>query len=128
MGGVTGRVVLLACVASAALTAGAGGERLGSRYTVESTAYSLCSSGSIMANGRHVRWGAVANNTLALGTRIKLGRPIAAHRADGRLVHRRYFTVADRIGWGSQADFWMPRCADALRYGRRPVRFTVVAR
>jgi 3D (Asp-Asp-Asp) domain-containing protein len=124
-GGTPPRIALLAVMLTALPTV-AVGERLGARYTVESTAYSLCSSGSTMANGRHVRWGAVANNMLALGTRIKLDRPIVAHRADGQLVRRRYFTVADRIGSGSQADFWMPRCDDAIAYGRRVATFRVV--
>jgi len=123
---VTSRTVVIACATLAALPAVAAGERLGARYTVESTAYSLCSSGSTMANGRHVRWGAVANNFLALGTRIKFDKPIRAHRADGRLVARRYFTVADRIGYGTQLDVWMSVCADAIAYGRRVATFRVV--
>lgn len=122
----TYRMALIACATLAALPAVAAGEHLGARYTVESTAYSLCSSGSTMANGRHVRWGAVANNFLALGTRIRFDRPIVAHRSDGRLVARRYFTVADRIGYGTQLDVWMPVCADAIAYGRRLATFRVV--
>lgn len=101
--------------------------RLGAHYTVESTAYSLCSSGSTMANGHHVRWGAVAINFLALGTRIRMDRPVVAHRADGKLVRRRSFTVADRIGYGTELDIWMPSCSDAAGYGRRTVGFRVVA-
>jgi len=116
---------LLVTLALLAATAPACAHRLGRHLTVSSTAYSPCSSGSMMANGRHVRWGAVANNMLPLGTRIRLDRPISAHRPDGRLVHRRWFTVADRIGWGTELDVWMPSCADAVAYGSRTVGFRV---
>jgi 3D (Asp-Asp-Asp) domain-containing protein len=98
------------------------------RYSVESTAYSYCSAGTTMANGRHVHWGATANNFLPLGTKIRLDRAITAHRPDGRLVHRHYFKVEDRIGAWSQLDIWMPQCGDAFTWGRRTVSFKVVTR
>lgn len=107
-------VAILLLVATAASAA---------HYTVASTAYSPCSAGTTMANGHHVRWGAVANNFLALGTKIRLDHRVWAHRGDGRLVGRRWFTVADRIGWGSSLDIWMPNCQDAINYGRRTAGF-----
>lgn len=88
----------------------------GRHYSVQSTAYSPCSSGTIMANGQHTHWGAVANNFLPLGTRIRM---------DHRVRGRRWFTVEDRIGHGSQLDIFMPSCAAAIQWGRRQIGFTV---
>jgi 3D (Asp-Asp-Asp) domain-containing protein len=82
-----------------------------------STAYSPCSSGSTMADGTRTRWGSVASNWHALGTRIRLTRPI---------LGRRLFIVRDRIGHGTQLDIWMPSCSGAVRYGRRAVSYVVV--
>jgi 3D (Asp-Asp-Asp) domain-containing protein len=84
-----------------------------------STAYSSCSSGAIMADGSHTRWGSVAQNTLRLGTRIRLTHPVHG---------RREFTVRDRIGSGTQLDIWMSSCSAAVRYGRRRVTFRVLHR
>jgi 3D (Asp-Asp-Asp) domain-containing protein len=80
---------------------------------VVSTAY--CLSG-VMADGTSVRSGSVAENTLRLGTAIEVSAaPSPARR----------FVVRDRIGWGTQLDFWVPSCSDALRWGRRVVRIRV---
>ena len=84
-----------------------------------STAYSPCSSGSVMADGSHVRWGSVAQNGLRLGTRIRLTRPVHG---------RRVFTVRDRIGHGTQLDIFMPSCRAAVLYGRRRVVYRVLGR
>jgi hypothetical protein len=70
------------------------------RY-LTSTAY--CLRGR-MANGQFVHAGAVAMNGVRLGTRIRVSRS-----PTGRLR----FTVKDRIGWGTQLDFWVPSCAQA---------------
>lgn len=78
-----------------------------------STAYSPCSAGSIMADGSHVRPGSLAHNGYPLGTRVWVTPAVF-----GR--HR--WTVRDRIGWGSQADFWTPSCGAADAYGRRYVK------
>ena len=85
--------------------------------TAESTAYTPCSSGTVMADGTRVRWGSVASNWHPLGTRIRLTR---------RVNGRRVFTVRDRIGSGSQLDFFMPSCQAGIRYGRRVVRYRVM--
>lgn len=88
--------------------------------TASSTAYSPCSSGTVMANGHRTHWGAVANNHLRLGTRIRFTRPIHG---------RRVFTVEDRggmRGWMA-VDVFMRDCRAAIRYGRRPARFRVLA-
>lgn len=102
--------------------------RVGRQYAVGSTAYDLCSSGPIMADGRHVHTGAVAINFLPLGTRIRLDQPIRMHNTHGVLERRRAFVVEDRIGWGTQADFWFARCAEANAYGRQRRTFRVVTR
>lgn len=89
------------------------------RYSVHSTAYCPGSSGTTMADGRHVYFGAVANNFLALGTRI---------RTDRQAFGKRWFTVHDRIGYGSELDFWVPSCAMATDWGARSISFRVVRR
>jgi 3D (Asp-Asp-Asp) domain-containing protein len=81
-----------------------------------STAYSPCSSGSIMANGHRTHFGAVAQNAWPLGTRITIHPGFA-----GR--HR--FVVEDRIGYGSELDIWTSSCSGALAWGRRSVRVTL---
>ncbi len=77
---------------------------------VVSTAY--CLSGA-MADGTPTRPGSVANNAYPLGTQLEI-RPSP--------TGRRLFRVRDRIGWGTELDFWLPSCSDALRWGRRRVR------
>lgn len=77
-------------------------------WVVDSTAYSPCSAGPIMADTSGVRFGSVAMNSLPLGTRITL-RP--------GMYGRHHFTVRDRYGWGTQLDIWTPSCYDAEHYG-----------
>jgi len=83
----------------------------------ESTAYSPCSAGTIMADGTRVRSGSVAMNTLPLGTRIYVpkGGPDGLKR----------YTVRDRIGAYSQLDFWVADCGLAIQWGRRYVEYFV---
>lgn len=83
-------------------------------WHASSTAY--CLNGT-MANGHRVHWGAVASNRHRLGTRIRM-----KHKIRGR----RYFTVEDRIGYGSDLDVWMGSCHKARQYGRRHAMYTVV--
>lgn len=83
----------------------------------ESTAYSPCSAGTIMADGTHVRPGSVAMNTLPLGTRIY----VPAGGPDGL----KKYTVRDRIGAYSQLDFWVADCGLAIQWGRRYVEYFV---
>lgn len=71
-----------------------------------------------MADGSFTRHGSVAMNSLPLGTRIRL----VGVKFDGR----RSFVVRDRIGWGSELDFWAPSCRMSLWWGRRTVKFRVV--
>jgi 3D (Asp-Asp-Asp) domain-containing protein len=80
---------------------------------VVSTAY--CLSGT-MADGTPVRAGSVANNHLRLGTTIQVS---------ASPTRRRSFVVRDRIGWGTELDFWVPSCAQALLWGRRIVQLRV---
>lgn len=77
---------------------------------VVSTAY--CLSGT-MADGSGVRWGSVASNQYPLGTVLEV-RPAP--------YGRRRWVVRDRIGWGTQLDFWLPTCSGARTWGRRQVR------
>jgi len=79
------------------------------KAVVQSTAY--CSSGT-MANGRFTHVGAVAMNMLPLGKRVSVNRS-----PTGLRFHR----VEDRIGWGSQLDFYVPSCSRARAWGRRYV-------
>lgn len=88
----------------------------GGHYVVSSTCYS---QGSITASGGPVYLGEVANNFLAFGTRIRLDRPVWG---------RRFFRVEDRIGWGSQLDFYNPSESACNAYGRRTRGFSVVRR
>jgi 3D (Asp-Asp-Asp) domain-containing protein len=90
-----------------------------SLQTVTATAYSPCSSGSVMADGHrtYFGFGAVASNDLRMHTLIRMRHPI-----HGRTL----FRVRDRIGYGTQLDVFMPSCRDAVRFGRRRLSFRVV--
>lgn len=81
------------------------------------SAYCPGSSGSVMADGHVVYWGAVASAYLPMHTLIRLTHPL-----HGRTL----FRVRDRGGAVMKLDFWMPSCTDAIRFGRRTVRFRVV--
>lgn len=82
--------------------------------SVTSTGY--CLQGR-MANGAGVHVGAVANNDLPLGTKITVSR--------SPYGQRKQFVVADRIGHGTQLDFWVPSCSTAVAWGRRQVNMRV---
>jgi 3D (Asp-Asp-Asp) domain-containing protein len=101
----------IAALAATAAAATLGAEEAQARTArVTSTAY--CLHGR-MANGRFVHVGAVAVNFLRLGSRIRASRsPYGRHRR---------FRVEDRIGYGTQLDFWVPSCAAARAWGRRTV-------
>jgi hypothetical protein len=75
--------------------------------------------GTVTASGRHVFLGEAANNTLPLGTRVRV-RP--------RVFGRSRFIILDRIGWGSQMDFYNPSCSAAVSYGRRVEEVRVTGR
>ena len=110
---------LAALVWLAIFVAVASAHRYGPLYSASSTAYSPCSSGSTMADGTPTYWGAVASNRHPLGTLIRTRRPIHG---------KRWFRIRDRIGYGSDLDVFMPSCGDAIRYGRRTVRYRVTGR
>jgi hypothetical protein len=57
-----------------------------------------------MADGSGVRWGSVASNRFPLGTVLEV---------DPAPAGRRRWIVRDRIGWGTQLDFWAPTCGSA---------------
>jgi hypothetical protein len=69
-----------------------------------------------MADGTYTRPGSVANNSLPLGTRIRVWPRVFGHRR---------WIVRDRIGWGTDWDFWNASCSTAGTFGRRPIRITV---
>jgi 3D (Asp-Asp-Asp) domain-containing protein len=104
--------LLVAALTAATTFVGAAAAQARSFY-VSSTAY--CLRGT-MANGLPVRYGAVAMNMVPLGTRIWVSRSPTGLRRH---------TVMDRIGWGTQLDFWVPSCARAVQWGRRRVRVTI---
>lgn len=69
-----------------------------------------------MADGTYTRPGSVAHNGFALGTRLTITPSPTG---------RRRFVVRDRIGWGTELDFWTPTCGQAIAWGRRTVRVRV---
>jgi 3D (Asp-Asp-Asp) domain-containing protein len=77
---------------------------------VVSTAY--CLTGT-MADGSYTREASIAHNGFPLGTRVTVSPPFRG---------RRRFVVRDRIGWGTDLDFWAPSCGSAIQYGRRVIR------
>lgn len=80
---------------------------------VVSTAY--CLSGQ-MADGTGVRAGSVAHNGYPLGTHLTISPSPTG---------RRRFVVRDRIGWGTELDFWVPSCWTARTWGRQNVSVRV---
>lgn len=72
-----------------------------------------------MADGSFTRPRSVAMNSLPLGSLIKLERPRSFRGL-------RYFLVRDRIGWGTQLDFWNPSCWHARAWGRHTVKYRVL--
>ena len=87
------------------------------RYPVQSVdSTSYCQSG-ITASGEMTRVGIVAGNIWPLGTDLK----ILDGPHSGQTVQ-----VLDRIGWGSQLDFFTWSCRGAWNYGRRQVLVEVL--
>lgn len=74
-----------------------------------STAY--CDTGT-MADGSYTRPSSVASNSYPLGTHLRIWPSPTGQRR---------FVVRDRIGWGSELDFWLSSCSAARAWGRRPV-------
>jgi len=62
--------------------------------------------------------GEVASNQFPLGTKIMLDHPVFGHRE---------YVVLDRIGYGSELDFYNPSEAACDEYGREEVGFRVYA-
>jgi 3D (Asp-Asp-Asp) domain-containing protein len=59
----------------------------------------------------------VANNEYPLGTRIEVSHPVFG---------RRVFSIEDRIGYGSQLDFYNPSEAVCDQYGREVIGVRVL--
>jgi 3D (Asp-Asp-Asp) domain-containing protein len=102
-----------------ALVVAAHAHHLGPVQTVTATSYSPCSSGDVMADGTHTRFGSVASNRHPLGTLLRMRRLV---------LGRRYFRVRDRIGYGTELDVWQRSCSGAVRFGRRRLAYQVVSR
>lgn len=83
--------------------------------TLDATSY--C-QGTITASGEHVYVGEVANNTYPLGTVIRVAPAVWGLTR---------FRVEDRIGHGSQIDFYTPSCNAAIQFGRRTEKVHVVS-
>lgn len=87
--------------------------------TFTATAYSLRGR---TANGGSVRRGIIAadRRVLPIGTRVRL----EAGSYSGE------YLVADTGGAvrGRKIDIWVPQTSEAMRFGRRPVRLTVLTR
>jgi len=87
--------------------------------TFTATAYSLRGR---TANGGYVRRGIIAadRRVLPIGTRVRL----EAGSYSGEYV------VSDTGGAvrGRKIDIWVPLTSEAMRFGRRPVRLTVLTR
>ena len=79
---------------------------------------SYCLSGT-MADGTQVRQRSVAVNNLPLGTHIELVKPKSFYGI-------RRFVVRDRIGYGSQIDFWHRDCSKSVKWGRKKVVIRVI--
>lgn len=98
---------------------GAGAEAASPVVTYTATAYSLRGR---TASGGGVRRGIIAadRKVLPLGTRVRLD----AGPYSGEYV------VADTGGAvrGRKIDIWVPHTSEAMRFGRRPVRLTVLTR
>jgi 3D (Asp-Asp-Asp) domain-containing protein len=83
---------------------------LAASSSVEATSYCLR---GVMADGSYTRAGSAAMNTVPLGTRVTVDPPVFG---------RRRWTIRDRIGWGSQLDFWAPSCSISWAFGRRTIQ------
>ena len=87
--------------------------------TFTATAYSLRGR---TASGRYVSRGIIAadRRVLPLGTRVRL----TAGSYSGE------YLVADTGGAvrGRKIDIWMPSTSEAMRFGRRPVKLTILTR
>ena len=98
---------------------GAEAEAVTPAVTFTATAYSLRGR---TASGAGVRRGIIAadRRVLPIGTRVRL----EAGPYSGE------YLVADTGGAvrGRKIDIWMPHTSEAMRFGRRPVRLTVLTR
>jgi 3D (Asp-Asp-Asp) domain-containing protein len=81
------------------------------------SAYAPCSSGGITADGHRPYTGVIASNTLPMHTLIRTRR---------RIFGRHFFRVRDTGSSLMSMDFWTPSCSQAIRFGRRTVRYRVV--
>lgn len=94
-------------------------------YSANSTCYAVVPDPKKdvgrMADGTFVRDRSIAMNSLPFGTKIKLVGKTT-------FFGRRVFYVRDRIGWGSELDFWHPSNSTCNNWGRRDVRYVVLKR
>ena len=79
------------------------------------TATSYCQSG-VTASGQYTLPGEVAMNIEPLGTHIIVSPAV---------FERTHYVVLDRIGYGTQLDFYTVRCSDAVTFGRRVIHYHI---
>jgi hypothetical protein len=91
---------------------------LAATHAVSLDATSYC-QGTVTASGEAPYVGEVANDVWSLGTRLEVSP---------RVFGRRFFRVEDRIGWGSQIDFYNSSCSAADVFGRRVERVAILGR
>lgn len=97
-------------------------------FAASSTSYCPGSSGKVMADGARAdarsqarfRLPSVASNRHPLGTTLRL--------LDGARVRgHKLVVIRDRIGHGSDLDVWSASCAWSRRWGRKYLRYRVLA-
>lgn len=80
-----------------------------------------------MADGTYTRTRSVAMNRHPLGTKIKLlGLYVNGRRVASTVRGLKVFVVRDRIGWGTELDFWSPSCSWSRYFGRKTARYQII--
>lgn len=76
------------------------------------------SSPWVTASGTRCRWGVVACNFLPIGTKLKI---------EG--FGKKIFVVEDRMAkrFKHRLDVWFPKYKDAVKFGKKKVKYVVVA-
>lgn len=79
-----------------------------------------------MADGTYTRKRSVAMNRHPLGTKIRVRAIyVNGRRVADRVRGLKHFIVRDRIGHGTDLDFWSPSCPWSVGFGRRTVKYAL---
>jgi len=115
-------LALILIPASLSKEGGATHYRVIASDVVPSTAYNSLEAQTdstpwITASGTRCRWGVVASNHLAIGTKIKI-------EGFGDQI----FIVEDRMNrrYNRKIDIWMPTYKEAINYGSRTIKYYVL--